>query len=303
MKRPTRWPPSDALMEDWHELYPFGFHEIFVEGMRYHYLDEGTGPVLLLVHGNPTWSFYWRDLVKELRKSYRVIVPDHVGCGLSARPTRREYPFTLQRRMDDLNALVERLELRDITLIAHDWGGPIGLGAAIDNPDRFSRFILCNTAAFRSDRCPWIVRACRIPIFGDVMVKGFNAFVHAANRTTVTRPLSKQVRAGYLAPYDSWRNRIATLEFVRDLAFSPKDRSYATFRKLEDGLALFRDRPVCLIWGLRDWCFPPAFMERFQEIYPQAEIYPFQDAGHYVVEDAHDRMAPIIEEFLRNAAY
>lgn len=289
------------MTNDWHSLYPFGFHEIFIQGQRCHYLDEGSGPVVLMVHGTPTWSFHWRDLVKELSKTCRVVVPDHIGMGLSARPSRKEYLYTLQRRMDDLNEFIERLDLRNITLIVHDWGGPIGLGAAVDRPERFEKFILCNTAAFRSETCPRAVKLCRIPVLGSLLVQGLNAIVRAANVTTTTRKLPKNVRAGYLAPYRTWRDRTALLEFVRDLPFSPSDRSYGTFLKIENGLAQFRNHPVCLIWGLRDWCFPPEFMERFQAIFPQSEIYPFSDSGHYVVEDAHERMVPIIRDFLRQA--
>ena len=143
---------------DWRSLYPFQSHEATVAGRRYHYLDEGTGPVLLLVHGNPTWSFYWREIVTALRGKYRLIVPDHIGCGLSEKPSPTEYPFTLARRVEDLGELIEQLDLEQITLIAHDWGGAIGMGAAVAAPERFSRFVLLNTGAFPPPYVPLRIR-------------------------------------------------------------------------------------------------------------------------------------------------
>lgn len=120
--------------DDWRSLYPFQSHEITLGGHGCHYLDEGTGPVLLLVHGNPTWSFYWRELVRAFRGRYRVVVPDHIGCGLSDKPAAKEYPYRLARRVADLGQLIEKLDLGQITLLAHDWGGAIGMGAALAAP-------------------------------------------------------------------------------------------------------------------------------------------------------------------------
>ncbi|MDO4571351.1 MAG: alpha/beta fold hydrolase [Planctomycetia bacterium] len=288
-------------MRDWHDLYPYSFKEIFIQNLRYHYVDEGIGAPLLMVHGNPTWSFYWRNLIDAFKGNYRVVAPDHIGCGLSAMPSKKEYPFTLQRRIDDLVELILKLDLKDITLIAHDWGGAIGLGAAQRVPERFARFVLCNTGAFRFNRCPWRIRVCRVPIFGDIAIKGFNAFARGAVRMATCRRerMTREVRGGLLAPYNSWRNRTATHEFVRDIPLSKKDRSYETLVRIENDLAKFRNHPVCLIWGMKDWCFTPEFMERFQYFFPQAEIYPFNDAGHYVVEDAFERMIPIIDDFIK----
>ncbi|MDO4585027.1 MAG: alpha/beta fold hydrolase [Planctomycetia bacterium] len=276
------------------EEYPFAWHELSVQGLRYHYLDEGEGPVLLMLHGNPTWSFYWRNLVKGLRDRFRVIVPDHIGCGLSEKPGLGEYPFTLERRIEDVLALVESLQLREITLVAHDWGGAIGMGAAVAAPERFRQFLLCNTGAFRFASCPWRIRVCRVPWLGDWAVKGGNVFARAAIRMAVEKRLSPTVRAGLLAPYDNWHNRLATHEFVRDIPLSPRDRSYETLVRVEEGLSQFRNHPVTLLWGMRDWCFTPAFLKRFQEIFPQAQTYPFPDAGHYLVEDAWEEILPVI---------
>ena len=287
-------------MDDWQSLYPFASHEMLVGGQRYHYLDEGEGPVLLMVHGNPTWSFYWRELVKAFRGTCRVIVPDHVGCGLSAKPKAGEYPFRLSRRVDDLREFIGRLGLEQITLLAHDWGGAIGMGAAVAAPSQFARLVLFNTAAFRSARCPWRIRVCRTPWLGRLGVQGLNLFARAALRMAVAKHerMTPAVRRGLLAPYDSWQHRLAVEEFVLDIPLSSRHPSYATLERIEAGLTQFRSTPVSLIWGMQDWCFTPYFLERFREIFPQAEVHPVLEAGHYVVEDAHEQIIPLVRQFL-----
>jgi haloalkane dehalogenase len=273
---------------------------VILGGHRCHYLDEGAGPVLLLVHGNPTWSFYWRELVRLWRGRCRVVAIDLVGCGLSEKPAAAKYSYRLAQRIADLRQFIEILDLRQITLVAHDWGGSVGMGAAVAAPERFARFVLMNTAAFRSQRCPWQIRLCRVPVLGQVAVQGLNLFVRAALRTTVCKPqrMTPAVRAGFLAPYDSWRHRVAVYRFVLDIPLHPAHPSYQTLIDIEQGLAKFRQHPVCLIWGMRDWCFTAEFLARFLDFFPQAEVHRLADAGHYVVEDAYEQIAPLVEEFL-----
>ncbi len=289
-----------AHADDWRTLYPFSSHRLETGGHRLHYLDEGSGPPLLLVHGNPTWSFYWREAVKVLRATHRVIAVDHIGCGLSDKPSPREYPYRLARRVSDLGRLIEALDLNDVTLVAHDWGGAIGMGAAVASPARFSRFVLMNTAAFRSEHCPPLIRLGHVPVLSAVAIQGLNLFARAALRLTVTRRerMTPAVRAGYLAPYDSWRNRAAIRRFVMDIPLGPKHPSYPTLAEIEAALPQFRDRPVLLIWGMDDWCFTPRFLARFIEFFPQAEVHRLDGVGHYVMEDAPERAVPIIQEFL-----
>ena len=288
-----------AEQSDWKELYPFKSHELILDGHRYHYLDEGVGPVLLMVHGNPTWSFYWRNLVLAFRGRCRVVVPDHVGCGLSDKP--QSYNYTLAQHIENLQKLIVQLDLQNITLLAHDWGGAIGLGAATKMPERFGRFVLFNTAAFRDVRCPFRIRLCRIPLLGKLAVQGFNGFARSAISMATAKPerFTSAVKAGYLAPYNNWANRIATHRFVLDIPLNSRHPTYHTLRHIEDGLNQFRKHPVQLIWGMQDWCFTPHFLERFQrEFFPDAETHRLEDAGHYVVEDDHERIVRLVEGFL-----
>jgi cis-3-alkyl-4-acyloxetan-2-one decarboxylase len=286
---------------DWRSLYPFRSHEITLGGHRCHYLDEGTGPVLLMVHGNPTWSFYWREMVRGLRDRYRVVAIDHIGCGLSEKPPASQYSYRLARRVADLSEFIEKLDLRQITLVGHDWGGGIGMGAAVAAPERFARFVLMNTAAFRSSLCPRRIHICHIPVVGPVGIQGMNLFVRAALRMAMEKHerMTPAVRAGYLAPYDSWSNRVAVYRFVMDIPLSPKHPTYQTLGDVETGLAKFRDHPVCLIWGMHDWCFGPPFLERFLEFFPNAEVHRLADAGHYLMEDAYEEIIPLVDAFVQ----
>ena len=233
-------------------------------------------------------------MILALRDRFRVVAVDHIGCGLSDKPSAKDYSYRLARRVDDLRRLVEKLDLGEITLVAHDWGGAIGMGAAVALPERFARFVLMNTAAFRMPRCPWPIHICHLPIVGPLGVQGLNLFVRAALRTTVCKHdrMTPAVKAGYLAPYDSWAHREAVLRFVLDIPLSPKHPSYQTLSDIEQGLARFRRQPVCFIWGMRDWCFTPQFLDRFLDFFPEAEVHRLTDAGHYLVEDGARAIAP-----------
>jgi len=282
----------------WRDLYPFSSHFHSVGPHRLHYVDEGAGQPLLFVHGNPTWSFYWRNLIVGLRDSWRCIAVDHIGCGLSDKP--QDYNYTLQQRIDDLATLVEHLDLTGVTLLAHDWGGAIGLGTAERLRHRFARIVLFNTGAFPPPFVPWRIAACRTPLLGTIAVRGLNAFARAALTMAVEMPerMPADVRAGLVAPYDSWANRVAVDRFVKDIPFSPRHPTWQTLESIEDALATLADLPIQLIWGMRDWCFRPECLVRFAKHWPQAEVHRLEDCGHYVVEDAHERIVPLVREFL-----
>lgn len=278
--------------------YPFASHWFEVDGRALHYIDEGQGPVLLMVHGNPTWSFAWRRLVKELRRDYRIIALDHLGCGFSDKPQDRNL-YTLDGHIQRLMALVRLLDLQQITLFAHDWGGAIGMGCAGRLADRFQRFVLMNTGAFRSTAIPFRISLCRIPLLGNLGNRGLNLFARAALTMAVEKPLSPAARAGFIAPYDSWAHRIAVHEFVQDIPLSPSHRSHATLTEVERSLKQFRNHPVQLIWGMKDWCFTPGdFLSEFCRRFPAADSLELPHAGHYVFEDAPDEVLKQTRSFL-----
>ena len=275
-----------ACREGFENEYPFASHWFEVDGHVQHYIDEGQGPVLLMVHGNPTWSFAWRRLVKDLSRDYRVVALDHLGCGFSEKPQVR-HVYTLEAHIQRLASLVRLLGLQQITLFAHDWGGAIGMGCAGRMPDRFQRFVLLNSGACRSQAIPFRIALCRIPLLGTLGDRGLNLFARAALTMAVEKPLSPAARAGFIAPYDSWAHRIAVHEFVQDIPLNPSHRSHATLTGVEQSLEQFRAHPMQLIWGMKDWCFTPHnFLSEFRRRFPKAHSLELPQAGHYVFEDA-----------------
>jgi haloalkane dehalogenase len=287
------------------ELYPFEPHWLTLpSGHRMHYVDEGPrdAPVVLMLHGNPTWSFYWRRLISALSPSHRVIAPDHIGCGKSDKPKDDTYSYRLAQRVEDIEALVAQLGLQDITLAIHDWGGMIGMGWAHRHPDRVARLIVLNTAAFpmpSTKRLPaslWLVRDTKA---GALLVRGFNAFARGATRLAVNRVrLPKEVRDGLCAPYDSWGHRRAVLRFVQDIPLGESDPSFSLVREVGEHLHQFDDRPVLICWGERDFVFDDHFLRVWKSELPSAEVHQFPDCGHYVLEDAPAEIEALVRRFL-----
>jgi cis-3-alkyl-4-acyloxetan-2-one decarboxylase len=284
------------------DLYPFSSNTLELDSYKYHFLDEGQGETLLMLHGNPTWSFYYRKLISGLKQSYRCVVPDHMGMGKSDKP--QNYSYTLSQHIDNLEALVDKLELNNVTLVVHDWGGAIGMGFAVRHPQKIKRLVLFNTAAFLSEKIPVRLKLCRVPGFGSIAIRGFNAFALSAIYMACKNKerMTDEVRAGYLAPYDSFANRIATLRFVQDIPMSIDAPSYSVVKNIEENLEQFKTLPVMIAWGAKDFVFNDYFLKRWQGIFPDAEVHHIQDAGHYVLEDAHERIIPWMQEFLQKNA-
>ena len=284
-------------MAGWQDLFPIKSDEMHLQDAVMRYVDVGSGPVVLMVHGNPTWSFYYHELIRRLSSSYRCVAPDHVGCGRSDKP--QKYDYCLDRHVENLSELVERMDLKGVTLVAHDWGGAIGLGTLLENPARFSRIILLNTGAFPPPFFPLRIRACRLPVLGRIAVQGLNLFAKSAVKMATSRSdgLPREIAAGLLAPYNSWSNRIATYEFVADIPTTPKQRTWQTLETIERRLAKISQKKL-LIWGMRDWCFRPECLDRFLKHWPDAEVERLAEAGHYVLLDQPDVVISRIERFL-----
>lgn len=266
--------------------------------VQMHYLDEGTGPVVILLHGNPTWSFYYRDLVLTLvAAGYRCIVPDHVGCGLSDKP--RDYSYTLARRIEDVERLVDHLAITEFSLVVHDWGGAIGCGLAGRRPAALQKLVLLNTGAFRSKRIPLRIAAIKVPLFGEAVIRGLNGFAGPAANMSVKIPLSPAVKAGMLWPYRSWADRIAVWNFVKDIPLNQSHRSYETLVEVEAGLKKLADKPVQIVWGGKDFCFNKHFFKRWCELFPNAEVHLHKAHGHYILEDGGRVVTKQIRAFLQ----
>lgn len=287
------------------ELYPFEGAYLDLSGNRLHYLDEGAGEPLVMLHGNPTWSFYYRNLVKAFRAEYRTIVPDHIGCGKSDKPQIDAYPYTLAQRVKDLERLLDHLGVGDnITLIVHDWGGMIGMAYATLHPEKIKRLVILNTGAFHlpeSKPFPWSLWFCRMPLLGSLLVRGANAFSGAAVRWCATRkPLAPDVRHGYLAPYDSWRNRVAVLRFVHDIPLRRGDQGYELVSRVQENIQQFRKVPTLICWGEKDFVFDRHFLDQWTGFLPEAVVHHFPDSGHYVLEDSGVEIQELVGRFLKD---
>ncbi len=295
--------------------YPFTPQRFEVRpGIGMSFLDEGPrdGEVIVMLHGNPSWSFYWRHLVLALRdpaqgKAYRCIVPDHVGMGLSDRPddgvsAAPRYDYTLQSRIDDVDALLAHLGITGpVTLAVHDWGGMIGFGWALRDPARVKRLIITNTAAFPlpgSKRFPMRLAMGRDSRLGGWLIRRFNLFARGAAWMGTKRSLPKDVRAAYAGVYDGWDQAISTLRFMQDIPLHDGDRAMPLVQASAKALPGYADRPAFIGWGLRDFVFDKHFLAGFQAALPDAEVHAFSDAGHYTLEDKHEVLVPLIRAFL-----
>lgn len=276
--------------------YPFLPHFHMVDKEKLHYVDVGQGEPLVMLHGNPTWSFFYRNLAKYFsQNNYRVVIPDHIGCGLSSKP--QDYDYTLEHHITNTLSLIEKLNLKDITLIVHDWGGAIGMGVATRRPDLIKKIVVMNTAAFRSMEIPWRINILRNPV-GEWFIRSFNGFALPATTMAVMKPLPPEVKKGFVLPYSDYESRIATAKFVRDIPMNDKHPTYKTLSGIEEKLKTLKV-PVLILWGEKDFCFTTNFQKRWMEFFPKAKVRTWPDAGHYLVEDKTAEVINEIEIFLK----
>lgn len=314
----------------WRALYPDCSRQLTLDGWRYHFLDSASSPpggdraalaadaagvprapaagpqaaaeqpVILCVHGNPTWSFYWRSVFERFASSHRVIAVDHIGCGLSDKPPQRQFNYSLATHRDNLIRLIDELDLQRVILLAHDWGGAIGLSAAIARRERMAGIMLLNTGAFPPPYLPWRIAACRWPVVGTLGVRGANLFARAAVTMAMSKHrLAPAVAQGLLAPYGNWDERVAIDAFVKDIPMSPDHPTYAVLERLEAELSALAHLPKLLVWGMQDWCFRPECLERFLSHWPDATAVRLADVGHYVIEDDPEATLAAIADFLQ----
>lgn len=282
--------------------YPFDSHYLDLDELAYHYVDEGQGVPVVMVHGNPTWSFYFRHLIRDLSKDFRCVAPDHMGCGLSSKPDEKAYTFTLDQRVADFGRLMDHLELTGIHLIVHDWGGMIGLAWAMAHLERIASVTVTNTAGFfpPGDKgIPLRLRLIRnLAPFAVPAVLGFNAFARGAVWMAPYNRLSAEASKGLLAPYDCPRHRLATLRFVQDIPLYPEDPGYATVARVSAELNKLKDRPLMLLWGKHDFVFDTDYYHEWRRRFPKAPARLYSDAGHYLFEDQPQRCTAMIRSFI-----
>jgi pimeloyl-ACP methyl ester carboxylesterase len=294
-------PANPSEVPGWlSRLYPFAPKSFKTpQGAKMSYLDEGPprDEAVVMLHGNPTWSFFYRDLVRDLCPGCRCIAPDHVGMGLSDKPAK--YDYRLLSRIADIEALADHLGLRKIHLVVHDWGGAIGFGLAVRRPERIGKLVILNTAAFPSTKIPKRIALCRTPLLGEFIVRGLNGFAEPATWMAMAgRRLSWEERKGYLYPYGGWAERIGVHRFIRDIPLEREHPSREALERIADRLPTLSRNAKLVVWGGRDFCFDDSFLSRWREIYPDARVERLERAGHYVLEDAGAEARGLISKFL-----
>ncbi len=284
--------------------YPDNSCYALIKNRRMHYLEGGNDnpETVVMLHGNPSWSFYYRYLFSDLSDKYHCIVPDHIGMGLSDKPCNGEYEFTLKQRVDDLDTLLASLNVdNNLTLIVHDWGGMIGMAYATRYPGKIKRLVISNTAGFhipKGKQIPWQLKLSRTPLIGALLIQGLNLFCRGGIVQCVThKPMSNDVKKAYLSPYDSWSHRLSVLRFVEDIPLDKNHPSYEIVDQVDTQLQQFSNLPVLICWGLNDFVFDKNYLDEWKKRMPNAEFHEF-DAGHYLLEDAGDEVIPIIKTFL-----
>ena len=298
-------PSLPQIPESLRKLYPFRTRNLTVDGQKLSFVDEGaaSAPALVLVHGNPTWSFLYRKSISKLAERFRVIAPDHVGFGLSDKPADPRY-HTLDRQIANLNALIEALNLKKITFALHDWGGPIGLGYATSHPDNVSRILLMNTWAAppppgTNFKLPFALRVLRSNA-GEWLVRNFNVMVKRGIPSASARPIPPEVMAGYELPFTDATSRAAMTAFERMIPLRPGDAAYSKLAEIAAGLKNVHAR-VEILWGARDPVFRsklPAYMLR--DSFPNsAEPIFLENASHFVPEDAPEQITDKLLEIFR----
>jgi pimeloyl-ACP methyl ester carboxylesterase len=289
-----------ALDGDFGGTFPFEPRYLDADGVRLHYVDEGPGdaPPVLFLHGNPTWSYYWRAPIERLAAAgHRCLAFDHMGFGRSDKPPDPAR-YTLRTHIDNALALIDALDLRDVALVAHDWGGPIGLGAMLERPGRLRALALLNTWAWELPAfVPAFLRQFRTEGLGEVLALGGNLFVESIPGGMARREPNPVIMDAYRAPFPDYWSRIGTLAFPRDIPLSEHDPSSPVMGSIQERLGEL-DVPALLVWGMRDPVFRPAFAEQWQELFPDARLVELDDASHYVVEDRPDAVSDALEEFL-----
>ena len=286
-------------------LYPFRSRFVTVgrgtatggtQGHRMHYVDEGSGPVVVCLHGNPTWGFLFRNLIAALRDDFRVIVPDHIGCGLSDQPG--DVCFRAGDRIGHLEDLLVELGVGRFSLVMHDWGGPLGTGLAVRRPADVERLVYFNTTLAEMALLPGMIRRAAAPVIGRLLTQDTMQFLKLLTSFGVVQAIPEEVKRGYLRPYRSRAGRRAIWGFVQDIPFSPSHPTAPLMDDMVARLPVLADTPVKIIWGMKDPCFHPGILRQVAARFPQADVVRVPDASHLVLEDAPGRSIAAIREFL-----
>ncbi len=291
---------TDLTNETFGGTWPYQPRFFEHDGVRLHYVDEGQGEPIVLLHGNPTWGYLYRKFIPPLSQGSRCVVPDYMGFGKSDKPLDK--PYTLAHHIESFTALALHLDLRDITLVMQDWGGPIGLGFGVEHPERVKRLIILNTWAFRipegTPLAP-LLDLFRQPHVGEAMVQGLNLFVEGFLPAGIYhKERLSEIMPAYRAPFPDWNSRIGTLAFPRDIPVGDGHPSTPTMGRIQDNLGKL-NVPTTIIWGMQDPAIPPPLIDAWKSVYPHAEVHRIDTASHFLQEDEPEQIVSLILDFLK----
>lgn len=284
---------NDDWIDRWE--YPFDSHYLEVPAGRLHYIDEGSGDPVVMLHGNPTWSFLYRRLIKTLRPQYRCIALDHIGFGLSSKP--QDWPYDAESHTRNLTALIDTLQLKNITLVLQDWGGPIGMAYAVEYPENVARIVVMNTWAWPVSRDLHFrgFSTAMGGLVGRTLIRRFNLFARAllplgfGNK----EKLSGTAHEHYLRPLQHPQDRRGCEAFPkRIIADTP------WLKRVWSRRSVLRGKPTLIIWGMKDMAFRSKELHRWQSAFPEAEVVRLESVGHFVPEEAPRAVAAAVGPFL-----
>lgn len=276
--------------------YPFAAHYLKLPAGRLHYVDEGAGSPLVMVHGNPTWSFLYRKLITRLQGGYRCVAPDHLGFGLSDKP--KEWSYLPEAHAANLTALIDDLELSDITMVVQDWGGPIGLSYAVTHPENVTRIVIMNTWAWPVNHDPYYIAFSGFvggPI-GRMLIQRNNFFANTIMRQAFgdKQKLTPAAHAQYLKALDNPDDRTGCMVFPKQIIDSSP-----WLASLWEKIGVLRNKPVLIVWGMKDIAFREKELRHWQQAFPAARTVELATVGHFVQEEAPDELAAAVVPFLR----
>ena len=285
--------------------WPFAARYLRVNGWRMHYIDEGAGDPVVLLHGNPTWGYLYRNVIPPLvAAGYRVVVPDMIGFGLSEKPAR-EHAHSLDGHAANLTGLVRQLDLQRATIVCHDWGGPTGLSFAVSNPGRVRALVVMSTwawpsppAEFHTRRFPWLTM--HAPVVGPYLMGRHNSLARRGVYLSVVdrHKFRRDAQAVYDAVLPDSQSRLLTWAWPRWIPLDDHARAHARFTWLEAELAKSK-LPTLIIWGREDAVFDAAtFGLRFKRLMPHADGPHLVTGGHFLQEDSGPEIAGLIAAFL-----
>lgn len=276
--------------------YPFEAHYLDIDGHRLHYIDEGQGQTLLFVHGTPSWSFDYRNVIKNLRGSYRCLALDHIGFGLSDKPA--DYDYSTQKHALTLERFVLEKQLKDITLVVHDFGGPIGFDFALRNPQRVKSIVVLNSWLWSSEGEPDFIRLKRI--LKSPFLPFLYRYLNFSPRFILPgsfgdHKLPKRILKQYTRPFADRTQRYGALAFAKALL-----NDQAWFEQLWNRRQALTDKPLLLLWGMKDPVLKPRYLHKFQSGFPHARTVELPTCGHFPQEEQPEAVSKALLDFLQN---